>query len=88
VVTSRPYEPLTGENVGRCTNEAIDRMLADISRLAPDIIARAAEIEVARRMPPDLVETLKSIGVFRPSSRAATEAWNATFPRASRSFER
>jgi alkylation response protein AidB-like acyl-CoA dehydrogenase len=41
-----------------------DRMLADILALAPEI-NRAAEIEAARRIPLDLVEKLKSIGVFR-----------------------
>jgi alkylation response protein AidB-like acyl-CoA dehydrogenase len=41
------------------------RLLADIRELAPDIIARAAEIEAGRRIPPDLVNTLKSLGVFR-----------------------
>jgi alkylation response protein AidB-like acyl-CoA dehydrogenase len=42
-----------------------ERMLADIRELAPDITTRAAEIETGRRIPPDLVETLRSIGVFR-----------------------
>jgi alkylation response protein AidB-like acyl-CoA dehydrogenase len=42
-----------------------DRMLADIRELAPAIAARAAEIEAGRRVPIDLVETLRSIGVFR-----------------------
>ncbi|HVJ35988.1 MAG TPA: acyl-CoA dehydrogenase family protein [Terriglobia bacterium] len=41
------------------------RLLADIRQLAPGISARAAEIESARRIPPDLVERLRSIGVFR-----------------------
>src|SRR5690242_4193097 len=41
------------------------RLLADIRRSAPDITARAAEIEAGRRIPLDLVETLRSIGVFR-----------------------
>src|SRR5258708_3860338 len=41
------------------------RLLADIRELAPDITARAAEIEAGRRIPLDLVETLRSIGVFR-----------------------
>jgi alkylation response protein AidB-like acyl-CoA dehydrogenase len=40
-------------------------LLADIRELAPEIAARAAEIEVGRRIPLDLVDTLKSIGVFR-----------------------
>jgi alkylation response protein AidB-like acyl-CoA dehydrogenase len=41
------------------------RLLADIRALAPDIAARAAEIERVRRIPLDLVEELRSIGVFR-----------------------
>jgi indole-3-acetate monooxygenase len=41
------------------------RLLVDIRELAPDITARAAEIEAGRRIPPDLVHTLRSIGVFR-----------------------
>jgi len=40
-------------------------MLADIQALAPGIAARAAEIEAARQIPRDLVEVLRSIGVFR-----------------------
>jgi indole-3-acetate monooxygenase len=44
---------------------AFDRILAEIDALAPGIAARAAEIEAARRIPPDLVETLRSLGVFR-----------------------
>ena len=40
-------------------------MLLGIGELAPEITARAAEIEAARRLPPDLVERLKSIGLFR-----------------------
>jgi hypothetical protein len=39
------------------------RMLADIRELALDIKARAAEIEAGRRIPVDLVEALRSIGV-------------------------
>jgi alkylation response protein AidB-like acyl-CoA dehydrogenase len=42
-----------------------DRMLSDISQLAPELAARAAEIEAARRMPPDLVDRLRAIGLFR-----------------------
>jgi alkylation response protein AidB-like acyl-CoA dehydrogenase len=41
------------------------RLLADIEVMAPQIAARAGEIEAGRRMPPGLVETLRSIGVFR-----------------------
>jgi alkylation response protein AidB-like acyl-CoA dehydrogenase len=44
---------------------AAARLRADIRELAPEITARALEIEAGRRIPPDLVEVLKSIGVFR-----------------------
>jgi alkylation response protein AidB-like acyl-CoA dehydrogenase len=44
---------------------AAEHLLADIRDLAPDITSRAAEIEAGRRIPPDLVEALRSIGVFR-----------------------
>jgi indole-3-acetate monooxygenase len=47
------------------SSAASERMLAKIDELASAIAARAAEIEAARRIPPDLVETLRSIGVFR-----------------------
>ncbi|MGX1401451.1 alkylation response protein AidB-like acyl-CoA dehydrogenase [Bradyrhizobium japonicum] len=51
-------------------------MLAGIRELAPEIKARAAEIEAARRVPPDLVERLRSIGLFRmfvPRSQGGLE---------------
>ena len=57
------------------TNTA-KRLLANIRELAPDITSRAAEIEAGRRMPPDLVEALRSIGVFRifvPQSHGGLE---------------
>jgi indole-3-acetate monooxygenase len=52
------------------------RLLADIRELAPHITARAAEIEAGRRIPEDLVGTLRSIGVFRlfvPQSHGGIE---------------
>jgi alkylation response protein AidB-like acyl-CoA dehydrogenase len=42
-----------------------ERLLADIERLAPVIAQRAAEIEAQRQIPRDLIETLRSTGVFR-----------------------
>src|SRR5258708_28306655 len=57
------------------TNPA-NHLLAEIQELAPAINSRAAEIEAARRVPPDLVEALKSIGVFRifvPQSHGGLE---------------
>jgi indole-3-acetate monooxygenase len=44
---------------------AADRLLADLRALAPAIAERAPEIEAARRLPPDMVEQLTSIGLFR-----------------------
>src|SRR6201987_6169295 len=52
------------------------RLLANIRELAPGITSRAAEIEAGRRMPLDLVEALRSIGVFRmfvPQSHGGLE---------------
>jgi alkylation response protein AidB-like acyl-CoA dehydrogenase len=42
-----------------------DRMLTEIRDLAPAIAARVIDIEMDRRVPIDLVERLRSIGVFR-----------------------
>jgi indole-3-acetate monooxygenase len=44
---------------------AAKSLLADIQSIAPDIAARAAEIEAGRGIPIDLVEALRSVGVFR-----------------------
>jgi alkylation response protein AidB-like acyl-CoA dehydrogenase len=49
----------------RIDNSTVARLLDDIRELAPAIEARAAEIEGARRIPLDLLKTLRSIGVFR-----------------------
>ncbi|MGY8708081.1 acyl-CoA dehydrogenase family protein [Bradyrhizobium sp. 18BD] len=45
--------------------DPLREMLAGIRDLAPEITARAAEIEVGRRVPRDIVERLRSIGIFR-----------------------
>jgi len=44
------------------TNE---KLLAGIRELAPEITARSPEIEAERRIPADLVDRLRSIGMFR-----------------------
>ena len=57
------------------TNPA-ERLLADIRELATGISSRAAEIEAGRRIPPDLGEALRSIGIFRmfvPQSHGGLE---------------
>jgi alkylation response protein AidB-like acyl-CoA dehydrogenase len=52
------------------------RLLAHIQELAPGITSCAAEIEASRRMPLDLLEALRSIGIFRifvPESHGGLE---------------
>src|SRR5262249_25044943 len=48
-----------------CASADAERLLAEIRRLAPEIAGRGAEIEAARRVPLDLIDTLKSAGAFR-----------------------
>ncbi|RXT50625.1 acyl-CoA dehydrogenase family protein [Bradyrhizobium betae] len=51
-------------------------ILAGIQELAPEIKVRAAEIEAARRVPPDIVERLRYLGLFRmfvPRSQGGLE---------------
>src|SRR4030088_503777 len=57
-------------------SQTAQRLLADIRELAPHVTSRAAEIETGRRIPLDLVEALRSIGVFRmfvPQSHGGLE---------------
>src|SRR4030081_3132278 len=57
-------------------SQTAQRLLADIRELAPHVPSRAAEIETERRIPLDLVEALRSIGVFRmfvPQSHGGLE---------------
>ncbi len=64
------------QDVFSLRRESAERMLADIRHLAPSIRARAAEFEGARRIPIDLVDMLRDLGVFRmyvPSSHGGME---------------
>lgn len=57
-------------------SQTAQRLLADIRELAPHVTSRAAEIEAGRRIPVDLVEQLRSTGVFRlfvPQSHGGLE---------------
>ena len=47
------------------TRDTNENLLAGIRALAPEITARAAEIEAARRIPADLLDRLRSLGMFR-----------------------
>jgi len=62
------------------TRAAADQMLADIRDLAPDIAARIPEMETERRMPLDLVEMLRSIGVFRIFAPRSHDGLELDFP--------
>src|SRR3977135_1162263 len=56
--------------------QTAQRLLADIRKLAPHVTPRAAAIEAGRRIPVDLVEQLRSTGVFRlfvPQSHGGLE---------------
>ena len=53
--------------------------LAAVRELAPAITSRAAEIEVARRLPPDLLEQLTAAGCFRILLPPATAASAPTY---------
>jgi indole-3-acetate monooxygenase len=46
-------------------NDVAQRMLSEIEDVSSGIVARTAQIEAQRRLPADLVQTLRSIGVFR-----------------------
>src|SRR5580698_4583777 len=53
-------------------------VLDNVRALLPEITARAEEIEQARAVPRDLVEKLRSAGVFRryvPRSHGGDEVW-------------
>src|SRR4051794_18055411 len=45
--------------------DAAGRILAAVRQLAPDVARRTAEFEAERRIPMDMVEALRSVGVFR-----------------------
>jgi indole-3-acetate monooxygenase len=49
----------------RRMQDAAKHILSDIHDLTPRLRARVAEFEAARRIVPDVIATLKSIGVFR-----------------------
>jgi alkylation response protein AidB-like acyl-CoA dehydrogenase len=66
--------------------EAYERLRADIRAWGPEIAARAAEIEAGRRIPPDLVEALKSIGAFRLFIPRSGSGLEFDLPRALRVF--
>lgn len=59
--TARLREP----DVGKASCQSARAILDELRTLVPKITARAGEIETARRVPIDLVEEMRRIGVFR-----------------------
>ena len=49
----------------RTKTDGAAEVLEAAERLAPTIITRAAEVEAARRIPPDLLDALIAAGCFR-----------------------
>jgi alkylation response protein AidB-like acyl-CoA dehydrogenase len=47
------------------SKDATNRLLADIQALAPSIQSRSGEMEASGRIPTELIESLRAIGVFR-----------------------
>ena len=55
---------------------AAEHLLSDLRDFLPSLSTRAPEIEAARRLPPDLVKELRSLGLFRmlvPKSHGGLE---------------
>jgi alkylation response protein AidB-like acyl-CoA dehydrogenase len=55
-------------------------LVADVRDVAPRISARAAEIEAARRIPPDLVNELRALGLFRMLVPRSHDGLEIDFP--------
>lgn len=54
-----------------------ERILTDIRRIEADLVARIPEFDLERRIPADIIETLREIGVFdllTPASHGGLEA--------------
>jgi indole-3-acetate monooxygenase len=58
------------------------RIFSDIDDLAPKLRARVAEFEAARRIAPDVISTLKSIGIFRMLAPRSHGGLELDFPTA------
>ena len=74
--TDKDFERPRNTHFRRLMTARSQRLLANIRELASSITSRPAEIEAGRRMPPDLVEALRSIGIFRlfvPESHGGLE---------------
>jgi indole-3-acetate monooxygenase len=69
-------------------NEAADRILSELDGLAPILAARAAEAEEARRIPADIIQMLKSVGVFRMTAPQIFGGLEFDFPTVARILQK
>jgi alkylation response protein AidB-like acyl-CoA dehydrogenase len=65
-------------------NEMADRILSEIEALASTIGARAGEAEAARRIPADILQMLKSAGIFRMTAPQVHGGLELDFPTVAR----
>jgi hypothetical protein len=59
------FSETTGFKERSAGKDATNQLLADIQELAPCIQSRSGEMEASGRIPIDLIESLRAIGVFR-----------------------
>ncbi|MET0724364.1 MAG: acyl-CoA dehydrogenase family protein, partial [Tardiphaga sp.] len=69
-------------------NEAAERILADLDGLAPKIAARAADAEDARRLPADVIQMLKSAGLYRMTAPKAVGGLELDLPDVARILQK
>jgi alkylation response protein AidB-like acyl-CoA dehydrogenase len=86
--TSTPASEMPRSSAQINGTETVDRILADIDALAPEIASRASEAEAARRIPNDIVQALKAIGVFRLTAPRAKGGLELDFPASIRILQR
>jgi indole-3-acetate monooxygenase len=68
--------------------EVADRIMAEIEDLAPEIAARASDAEAARRISADILQMLKSLGVFRMMVPRVKHGLELEFPAVARIFQK
>jgi indole-3-acetate monooxygenase len=61
-------------------SEAAQDLLSKVAALAPTLAARAGEAEAARRLPADVLQMLKSVGLFRMSAPEIHGGLELDFP--------
>jgi indole-3-acetate monooxygenase len=66
--------------IQRTRNEASEDILSKIGALAPTLAARAAEAEAARRIPADVLQMLRSAGLFRMTAPKIHGGLELDFP--------